>query len=90
MTRVNDRYIHKMGLPAAENTDALDNLIEETERAVVNTRDFLEKIHRSDADNKRYVEQVRDSLEGTLRNLKRKRDMALEELARSPEPEPEG
>ena len=89
MTQVNDRYKHKMGLPVAENTEALDDLIEETEKAVVNTRNFLEKIQRNDTDNKRYVEQLKDSLEGTLRNLKRRRDLALEELARYPEPEPD-
>ena len=82
MTQENDRYSDRMGLSALERTSQeIDDLIEETEWSIANTRRFLEQMHLSEIESQRYVEQIRDTFEGNLRSLKRKRERALEDVA---------
>lgn len=74
-----------MGLPLPSIDNDLDKLIEETEASVLNTRNFLDRIQLSEVENKRYIQQITDNLEGSLKNLKRKRDNAQEERERRTE-----
>ena len=62
--------------------DELDALIEDTERSIVNTQKFLEQMHGSEVENRRYVRQISENLEGSLNNLKRRRDSELERQRR--------
>ena len=90
MTQENHRYSNRTGLSGLEsNNQEIDDLIEEAERSIANTRKFLEQIHLSETENKRYVEQIRDTFEGTLRSLKRRRDQALEDITRQNGQEPQ-
>ena len=43
---------------------------------------FAQQIQRSEVDNKSYVQQIVDNLEGSWKNLKRKRDRVLAERSR--------
>ena len=50
-----------------------DQLVEETERLLANTRAFLDSLEQGEEATRKYVEEVKESLENDLRRLKRDR-----------------
>ena len=62
-----------MGVFTPDGSLGIDSLIEETERAIINTRSFLDKLHDSEEKTRHYVETLKSSLENDLRRLERDR-----------------
>jgi hypothetical protein len=50
-----------------------DQLVEETERLLANTRAFLDSLEQGEEATRKYVEEVKESFENDLRRLKRDR-----------------
>jgi 5-bromo-4-chloroindolyl phosphate hydrolysis protein len=73
-----------MGLFAPDGSPKIDRLIEDTERAIANTRSFLEKIHESEDETRKYLETLTNSLENDLRRLERDRRERKEMELKSP------
>ena len=62
-----------MGVFTPDGSPKFERLIEETERAIANTRSFLDKLHESEEKTRLYVETLTSSLENDLRRLERDR-----------------
>ena len=62
-----------MGVFSPDGSPKIDRLIEETERAITNTRSFLEKLHENEEKTREYVQTLTNSLENDLRRLARDR-----------------
>ena len=73
MSTENQTDNDRMGLFAPDGSPKIDRLIEDTERAIANTRSFLEKLHENEEKTRKYVETLTNSLENDLRRLVRDR-----------------
>lgn len=73
MSNENQNDQDKMGVFTPNGSPQIERLIEETERAITNTRSFLEKLHDSEDKTRQYVETLTASLENDLRRLERDR-----------------
>lgn len=62
-----------MGVFTPERSPQIEQLIEETELAITNTRSFLDKLYDGEEKTRHYIENLKSSLENDLRRLERDR-----------------
>ena len=58
---------------APRRSGSIDNLIDETEQQIANTKLFLERLQQGEEETRRYIEELKSSLENDLRRLERTR-----------------
>ena len=73
MSTENHSDKERMGVFTPDGSPKIERLIEETERAITNTRSFLDKLHESEEKTREYVQTLTASLENDLRRLERDR-----------------
>ncbi len=73
MSTENNSDKERMGVFTPDGSPKIERLIEETERAISNTRSFLDKLHESEEKTRQYVQTLTNSLENDLRRLERDR-----------------
>ena len=73
MTSRNEKDRGRSKLFVPDGSAETDRLIEETQQLLVNTKIFLERLQESEDATRKYVENLRETLENDLRRLKRKR-----------------
>ena len=73
MSAENKTVGDRMGVFTPERSPQIEQLIEETELAITNTRSFLDKLYDGEEKTRHYIENLKSSLENDLRRLERDR-----------------
>ena len=64
------------GLPAQDRDAEMDKLVEESKLMLANTRAFIERLAKDEAESAQYLTGMKNDLERQLDRLQRKRDEA--------------